>query len=208
MKIKVQKKHSFAPGTISINLAIMVVALILGIASGCIFAAKADSDVLTNLIGSDITIISQNESSDYSLFKTFFNLAKYPVLSLFLSFSAFGVILIPLVVFTKGFLLSLSVSSVISVLGKKGIFTALSMFGVQSLVSIPCLLLLTAVGFEFSKPFALLAGPSKGQIPQKRIKTGSTLILFSFLLILVFLAAIVDTFLTPILVSIATKSTL
>ena len=206
MKIKAKKKGTFSLNSFSISLAISFLALALGIASGCIFANKADDATLSTLISSDVLALINGESGEYSLISTLFNLFKYPATLLFLAFSATGVFLTPCVVFSKGFFLSLSVSSVISAFGKNGFLLSLSMFGLQSLISIPIILLFSAVTFEFSKPFAQLVFLTASTNRGKQIKTGSLFFIFLIVLVFLLISSLLDAFITPKLVSLSLKN--
>ena len=208
MKQKVRKAVKTSFLEITPFVAVMAACMLLGIAIGCVFAANCGSDVLSKLIGEDIRNFSQDGIWQYSFSKTFFNLVKYPGVVFFLAFTAFGVIAIPILVFAKGFILSLSVSSLIASFGKVGIVAALSVFGVQAAISIPCLILLSAFAVEISRVFAFVVIPPKRRITGKKPNFIYFLAFFVFCLILLLLTATLDAVITPKLLSLSLKAIL
>ena len=138
--------------------------------------------------------------------KSFFNLVKYPAVVFLLAFTAFGVIAIPVFVFLKGFILSLSVSSVVASFGKVGVVAALSIFGIQAAISIPTLILLSAFAFETSRVFAFVIKPQKRRIAAKRPNFIYFAVFFAFCCVLLLLAATADSMLTPTLLSLSLKA--
>ncbi len=208
MKQKVKKAVKTSFTGITPFVAMMSACMLVGIAVGCVCAAHAEGTVLSGLIGEDLLAFSSDGTWQYSFSKTFFNLIKYPTAVFLLSFTAFGVVVIPALMFLKGFVLSLSVSSVLSSLGKRGIITAFSVFGVQSAVSIPCLILLAALAFEISKVFACVLVPQKRRLNGKKPSFIYFLVFFVFCCILLFLTASLDSVLTPKLLSLSLRTIL
>ncbi len=206
MKQKVRKAVKTSFLEITPFVAVMAACMLLGIAIGCVFAANCGSDVLSKLIGEDIRNFSQDGIWQYSFLKTFFNLVKYPAVVFLLAFTAFGVIAIPVLVFAKGFILSLSVSSVIASFGKVGIVAALSVFGVQAAVSVPCLILLSAFAFETSRVFAFVIAPPKRRIPGKKPNFIYFAVFFVICCVLLLLTAVIDSMITPKLLSLSLKA--
>ncbi len=208
MKKKVKKNIKSATFEISPSMVVMVVCLVLGVVAGCIFAEYSGNGVLTGLVGEDIRRLSENGTYEYSFIKTFLNLVKYPIISFLFAFCAYGVLCIPALVFFKGFTLSLSISSIIGAFGKNGILTALSVFGVQTIISIPCLLIITSFSFDCSKTFAFVIKAPNGHILAKRPKFLYFTLAFVFCVILLLLTALVDTALTPRFLSLSLKTIL
>lgn len=208
MKTKVKKNFKSIFAEISPSLAIMIICILLGVAAGCVFTANSENGAIEGIIGEDIRALSESGTGDYSFLKTFFNLIKYPAASFFLAYSAFGIICIPLLSFFRGFVLSVSISSIISTFGKKGILTALSMFGIQTVISIPCLILITALSFDCSKLFAFAVLAPRGQVLAKKPNLLYFSLFFVFCVILLLLAAVMDTALTPSLLSLSLKTIL
>ncbi len=208
MKPKVKKNIKSVFAEISPSLAIVIICLLLGVAAGCVFAVNSENGAVAGIIGEDIRNLSESGRYDYSFSKTFFNLIKYPAISFFLAYSAFGVLLIPVLSFFKGFVLSVSISSIISVFGKKGILTAFSLFGIQTLISIPCLVVLAAISFECSKVFAFAVKTPRGQISAKKPNFLYFTLFFVFCVILMLFTAMMDTAITPSLTSLSLKTIL
>ena len=68
---------------------------------------------------------------------------KYNILSIALGFSILGVFCIPALMALRGFFLSFSVSTVVRVIGGKGVTLALAIFGANTLITVPCFFILS-----------------------------------------------------------------
>ena len=208
LKAKDLKKTRISFSGIPANIAMMSVFLILGLAVGIIFAKNGDSSVVNDFIGRDLVEITRNGAAEYSFIRTFFNLTKYTLILIFLAFCAIGVCFIPFVVFVKGFMISISVSSLMIAFGKPGILFALAMFGIQTLVQLPILLLVSAFALEISKAASSMILPKKFKLMPKNAKIG-TFLLFSFVCILILLlVSVLDFLITPKLVLAVSKTLL
>ncbi len=186
-------------------IAIMIICFLCGIVSGCVTITYSNAESMPFL---DSYIQQYNEISQigvggYSYLKTLFNMCKYPTLIFLLSFTALGVLCIPCAVFLKGFFVSMSASAVVHAIGVKGIWVALSMFGIQTFISLPCILIISSIAFEFSKVFAdvLRRNPHGSAVYPISLK--SYVILFSACIILLLIAALADMLLTPFLINLS-----
>lgn len=206
LKAKDLKKTRISFSGIPANVAIMSVFLVFGLVVGILFAKSGNSSVLNDFIGNDLIEINQNGIGEYSFFRTFFNLTKYTLIIIFLAFCAVGIFLIPLVVFTKGFMISLSVSSLVATLGKTGILCALAMFGIQTLAQLPILLIVSAMSLEFSKVSSSVILPQKYKFAAQNVKTGAFLLCLLVCIVFLFVASILDFFITPKLVLVVSKT--
>lgn len=205
-RLKTKKIPFVGFSGISLNMAIMVVFFLCGIVAGCIFTIYAN-DVGSGLLSdNNLKEIATNGATAYSFAKTYFNLLKYPAIVFLLGFTALGILAIPLTVSVKGFFISFSVSSVIQAFGFNGFRVALAMFGLQAFVSIPCLLTTASFAFEMSKLFTNVLHRSKRQVPSNLTKPSLHIILFAISAILLLIFALLDTALTPALVSLAAKN--
>lgn len=189
----------------SAYMALMVICLFMGLVFGCVFVINSNHIPFANFLNLEITSISTGATENYSFFNTFFTMAKYPIIVFVLGFTAFGQILIPAAVFIKGFMLSFSISTLIGSIGKSGVFIALSMFGFQSLISIPCLLVVSTLSFETSKAFASVLARQTVPNSRKQKPIAHVVTTFVFALILMLITAIIDMAITPALVSLSTS---
>ncbi len=186
-------------------IAIMVIFLLCGIVSGCVAMIYSNDESILFLDSyiQQYDKISRNGIEGYSYLKTLFNMCKYPTLIFLLSFTALGLLCIPCVVFLKGFFISMSVSAIVRTMSAKGIWVALSMFGVQTFITLPCILIISSIAFDFSKVFAnvLRRSPHGGAAYPISIK--SYIILFSACIIIFFFASLADMLLTPFLINLS-----
>jgi len=131
-----------------------------------------------------------------SLFDTFL----YPIIAIFFGFAAFGFILLPPLLGLKGFVLTFVAASIIKVFGGKGFWVSLSLFGLTSLISLPCLLILSVQAFTAS--YALTGALLKRRTLRAIYGRAYFLrcLLCSAALVL---SAFIDSYLAPLLVSLA-----
>lgn len=73
---------------------------------------------------------------------------RYPMLVLVLGYCSFGVAAIPLLLAVQGFTLSFAAASLSASLGRQGVLLALSSFGLRSIVTVFCTLLLALWAME------------------------------------------------------------
>jgi stage II sporulation protein M len=127
---------------------------------------------------------------------------KYHLAALFLGFSVLGVFCIPALSAVRGFFLSFSVSAIIRLMGSKGILLTLSIFGINTLITIPCFFVLSVSGFSaslyllrlvFSKNTKNTASPFNSRFFMN----------CGICLIVLMVSTLIDTYLTPYLISYA-----
>ncbi len=186
-------------------MATMVIFLLCGIVLGCLSGKyiNADSGGFLGEYLKNYEDISHTGAAGYSFGKTLFNLVKYPALIFIFSFSAIGIFCIPCIVFLKGLFSAISVSAVISSVGSKGILVALSMFGLQTFITFPCILIISSLAFEFSKVFFEVLrqnSPSRAVYP---ISLRGYIILFLICVCALVICALADTVITPFFVNLS-----
>lgn len=191
-----------------INSAILLLFLVLGTVAGMIFTKQTGEGSALTTLEKSIGEIVQNGVGEYSFIKTFFNSVKFPLVIFLLGFTAFGVFLTPFVVCIKGCLLSMSVSAIVNSFGAKGFLLALSMFGIQALASIPCIIVISSYSMEVSKGFLSVFSKFKKNSLKTRPQTSSFVIFFLIITFLLFLFSLLDVTVTPKLVSLSAKTIL
>lgn len=67
---------------------------------------------------------------------------RYPLLALLLGYCSFGAAAIPLLLLVQGFSLSFAAASLAASLGRQGVVLALASFGLRSIITVVCTLLL------------------------------------------------------------------
>lgn len=164
-------------------------------AYGARFADQALSDYLEGWL----SILKGGELSFPSFWQVLWNTVKYPLLVVFFSFSLVGVVAIPVVSAVRGFLLSFSAIVMINTYGSGAWGLVLSVLGLGSLFSIPCLFLLSAQSFGAALSLLQMVAGT-----QKRGILGICNRRWAFGLLLVcgvlLLSAVVETFLLPKLI--------
>jgi len=205
LKIKKNNKNSHMQSRdFSVSIALMIVFILSGIVVGtvCCFA----TDFFPSNLGfiTQIDKLGQN-GFDYSFFQSLFNFSKYPLLIFIFGLTALGFFVTPVLVFLKGFFLSFSVSAIFKCIEKNALLLAFSIFGVQVVFSIPCIIFFASVSFEFSKNFVNFF-KKKTQIKKiNKVRPQEYFFIFLIVIIFVFLFAFLDTLITPKLIEITTK---
>jgi stage II sporulation protein M len=174
---------------------------------GCIIGTVtagfiSDGTKLNDYISGYLSIFMRGSSSSPGLMTAIVDCYKYHLFAVFLGFSILGVFCIPVLSAVRGFFLSFSISVIIRLLGSKGILLALSIFGINTLLTIPCFFILSVSAFSASLYILRL-------VFSKNVK--STVSPFDsrfFLncgicLVVLMISALIDTYLTPYLISYA-----
>lgn len=125
----------------------------------CVFFAFGAilGHVLPQLIGGDSELASQLRSYaavgadaelSVSLLSVVVLYLRYPLLVLLFGYYSFSAVAIPLLLAFQGFTLSFSVASLAAALGRQGVFLALAAFGLRSILTVVCSLLLALAMLE------------------------------------------------------------
>ena len=181
----------------------IVIFMICGAVAGCIISLYTQHTPNLKFFQNDIFSVIENEIDAYSFGRTYFNLTKYPFIIFLLSFTVFGYMLIPLIISLKSFLLTFSISTILQLYGSKYFFLPLSLFGIQTFLSIPALLLIATLGVEVSKSFSFKS--RKGKFNKKDKSIFKYILLFFTLMFSLLLFTFLDIALTPRLVSLSIK---
>lgn len=207
---KLKNKSETVGLGIPASIALMTAVFLCGVVAGCVTAATVDTSsgqTLSEYITSYLEGMTPVHEYGSLFLSTLFNYLKYPVLSFLFGFTALGVLCVPAVVCVRGFFLSFSVTTVIRMFGYKGLLVALSMFGFSSFITISCLLIISA--------FAMCAAISflRFMLNKKRYVIGSILpvgyfTVFGFCAVIMIISAALDAFITPSLITLATRTVL
>lgn len=191
--------------TFSTNAVVYIFVLLCGMVTGLLLSRNIQTSGFLSLFENDLQQIAINGVGEYSFAKTFFNSVKFPALIFFFGFTAPGVVLTPLAVFLKGWLLSASISAVVSSFGVNGAVVAMSMFGIQTLIQIPCLVIIASFSTDMSLFFLSTMKQTKIPSVRKHLRPGTYLLVFSITLVLLVVISFLDVFFTPKLVSLSLK---
>ncbi len=110
---------------------------------GCIIGTftaglVSDGTQLSSILSDYLSGYLNNASAKPDFFIAALETFKYHLTALFLGLSLLGVIFIPVLSGIRGFMLSYSIAAVVRLLGGKGAWLALSVFGIRTLITIPC----------------------------------------------------------------------
>lgn len=121
-------------------------------AGGCIIGTVSAKyidqlSIVPNYISSIITSLESGSNLSGGIGSTFLDIAAYPLVVFTMGFFVFGFIFIPPFAALRGYIYSFSVALIIRFYGISGILPALLLFGIKSLVLIPCFIFLAIQAF-------------------------------------------------------------
>jgi stage II sporulation protein M len=175
--------------------------------SGCIAGTVTagfvkDGTRLNDYFSSFLSLFLTGNSPGRDLFAALVDVFKYNLAAIALGFSFAGIFLVPVLSALRGFFLSFSVSMVIRVLGGKGVALALAIFGVNTLLTVPCFFVLSVDAFYASLSIFRLTVNKKQKLPLTPWGSRFFIRCGICLLVLV-LTALLDMYVTPHLISLA-----
>ena len=94
---------------------------------------------------------------------------RYPAAAFLLGFTAWGVMLLPLLCTAQGFFLSFSVHCFAASLGRGGVTLALAALGLRCLFVLPCMLCISRDGFSRACRALSQKHPVKSEIPWRML---------------------------------------
>lgn len=122
---------------------------LFGAVLGCLMAASVSGDgatVLADYIRSVVQGIQAGTQASPALFLTIWNVFRWPLLALLMSFSFLGIAGIPALCMIRGFLLSYCAAAFARMFGAPGVLLAFVLYGCSSLLSVPALFALGTQG--------------------------------------------------------------
>ncbi|MEG0764884.1 MAG: stage II sporulation protein M [Pseudoflavonifractor sp.] len=130
----------------------------LGGIAGCVLAAKVaggGDESLNAYLSGFLAVAKAGELVAPSMLTLIWESMRWALLTVLLSFTALGLVGIPLLFCTRGFLLSFAIASFVRLPGGTGMLLALVVFGLSGCLAVPALFVLGAQGFSASRGFAL-----------------------------------------------------
>lgn len=172
---------------------------IIGTAAGGAVSGEA-ADELCGFIREYVMSINGNGTKAGSLAGAIANIFIFPLLSVLLGSSVIGFLLIPPLIGCRGFLLGFSAASVIRVFGNEGKLLIFAAYGLNALISIPCLFLISIQAMLISgKLFTTgISGLKNAGFYGKHLIMKPALCCF-----IILITAILDNYLTPYLIRLA-----
>ena len=134
-------------------LLVVSLAFLLGGVAGCLAVGAIPEEVMTGItdnIRQFLVAVRAETLQGPGLLATVWNVIRWPLLVVILSFFALGTIGIPVLFFVRGVLLSFCISALLAALGSGGMLLAVMLLGMGSLLTIPVLFVLGTQGFSAS----------------------------------------------------------
>lgn len=155
-----------------------------------------DGDAVYNYIVSYMQIGIDGTVVKPQFISVLFNAFKYHILVIIFGFSLIGTLSIPLLSAFRGFCLSFSVSLVMGALSSKGIICVILIFGVSSLIELPCYFILASQSLAASQSLFSLTFRTGTRSPLSPYDRAYFVrCIFCFVLLLV--SALISTFVIP-----------
>ena len=155
-------------------LVVLAVAFALGALAGLLLAAQVGGEGqarLSSYLQAYLEAARTGDATPPEPAAALWEAARWPLLTLLLSFTALGAVGIPIVFAARGFLLSFAVFSFVRMFGGAGAILAFFAFGFTGMISLPALFLLGVQGFLSALTLAgrFLVGGKGGAVPPDRI---------------------------------------
>lgn len=138
-------------------LAIIGICFFLGGLAGCLLAGYVDGDggeSLTAYLQSFLETARAGEAELPALTALVWNTVRWPLLALLLGFTALGLLGLPILFVTRGFLLAFSIASFVRLFGSTGCLLALLIFGLTEALAVPVLFVMGVQSFLAARVLA------------------------------------------------------
>jgi stage II sporulation protein M len=176
---------------------------ILGITAGALLAhrvdAGPDSAMGTYLLGY-AELLRTGGAAAVPVWRAFLDAFLFPALALLSGLTLLGVAAIPLLLLVRGFMLSFSVTAFVAVFGIDGLWLALGELGLQCILGVPCLILLSVYGAYMALKLLMAARGKADNIDgNRRIFPRPLILRAGICAVLLTACALADAYLTPML---------
>lgn len=133
------------------------VSFLLGGLAGCLmstFVGGAGQESLRTYLESFLSTAQNGGATAPALAVQLWDILRWPILALLLSFTALGVLGLPLLFAVRGFLLAFSIAAFVQIFGSAGCLLAFLIFGVGGGFSVPALFILGVQGLGAARTLA------------------------------------------------------
>ena len=134
--------------------------LALGILGGYAASARCDAETLDELrryFDGYLTLTADRSLTAETVARTLVCFFRAPVLAFLLGFASIGVVALPALFAAQGFVLSFSLFSFASAMGRQSFALLPALFAIRLLFVLPCTFLLGAAAFDKSRALAALS---------------------------------------------------
>jgi stage II sporulation protein M len=184
------------------SLVFLCVCFVIGGVAGTVAAANGGDSTQLAASASEYTSLA-----DFSLGLVFLKILQYPVAVILSGLCVFGAVLIPFIVIVRGFFLLFAVTTFVRLFGAGGLLYSLTLFGIQCLFVLPCIILLGAQGLiSTGLLFSMAAG--RGRKISGPILTSGYFLRILICLVVLLAGSLAETYITPYFVSLALKKIL
>lgn len=149
MRKRIVRFWDMPPGHAAPALVLLSAAFAAGALAGLLMAARVDGggqESLGSYLHAYLEAAKTGGAVPPELAPALWESARWPLLTLLLSFTVLGVVGIPAVFVVRGFLLSFAVSSFVRIFGAAGAILAFFAFGFSGTISLPVLFVLGVQG--------------------------------------------------------------
>jgi len=178
-----------------------------GILAGCFWAdsvTESGGAALSEYVTGYLAVLQEEGAKGGSLFTTFWDLFRWPVVTVLAAFTVPGLIVIPAIFLVRGFLLSFATACFVRVLGSTGIIWAFVLFGVSGMLSLPVLFILGTQGVVSCRQLCLrLMGVRSGK---ERIFGNEYMIRCGLCMVLLLICIFLEQFIVPVLLTVLVSS--
>lgn len=157
LRKRIVRLWDMPPGRIMPALMVLSTAFAAGALVGLLMAAQVDGgghESLSVYLRAYLEAAKTGSATPPEPAAALWETARWPLLTLLLSFTAVGVVGIPAIFAIRGFLLSFAVSSFVRIFGAAGAILAFFAFGFTGTISLPVLFLLGVQGLMSSAALA------------------------------------------------------
>lgn len=183
------------------SLIVLAALFLFGAVAGCFTASSVDGSAgsaLMSYLQEFFSMMAHRPEAVSLLGRALIGAFKYHLLVFLLGLTLPGVALIPATMVARGFFLSFAVTAFVRVQGVQGLWLAVGAFGVQTLLTLPCLFALAQSGFQASLS---LLGSVLSKKPVGKMVSSGYFSRFVVLSVVLVLSALFEALVTPALLS-------
>lgn len=191
-------------GKSMLPMLVIAVLFIAGVLLGCVVSLHVNGEgliVLNDYLNNITNKYNQNSSV---VWMTILSTYIYPVSIFIFGFTVLGVLVIPLTVALKGFLLSFMITSFIKVFSIQGLLYSAVIMVVPAVIMLPCMFVLATQG-GFHSLALLFMYFSKGRHMDAFILPRNYVTKFIVCLVALFFSVIYEIYLSPMFISAIVK---
>ena len=174
---------------------------------GCVAGAAAAGFVngetkLGEYFSAFLSLFVTGANTEPDFFTALIDVLKYNLVAIIFGISLLGIFFIPVLTAVRGFFLCFSISTIVRVVGGKGIGLALAIFGANTLLTIPCFFVLSVYAFTASS-YIFRNTVSKAPKPAASSLSSRSFVHCGICLAVLIISALIECFVTPHLISFA-----